>query len=150
MKIHTAVLNQQRSLVPPSLPPLFFLPLPLLLDSLTISTEEAVLSASRLLLFCHSSLLPVFSLNTATKSNGLKVKWQKVAAGANRLRSKLEVNNEGAATHSEPFDPNYPLLHTGCTEEERDKMDDRPWQRGLMQGHAMKRRGRKWEGASNL
>ena len=65
MKIHTAVLNQQRLLslllfLPCSSYPSFSSILISIVDSLTIAKEEAVLSAS------VSSLPPVFSLNAAS------------------------------------------------------------------------------------
>lgn len=62
---------------------------------------------------CRRAILPLFPsffLNTDSESNRLKVKSHKATAGANRLLSKLEVNSEGAAMHSKPFDPTPHVL----------------------------------------
>lgn len=79
------------------------------------------------------------SLTLKVKSHG--------ATGANRLLSRLEVNSEGSTAHSEPFDPTPPCA--GTTDEERDKMDDRPQQRVQVQGHAKRRRRRCVGGAED-
>lgn len=145
MKIHTAVLNQHRLMslllfFPDSLvlltPPLSLPPHQHSRSPRHPQEGDGVVSLAR-----FASVLP-FPCPPLTPSQ-LKVKPHRAAAGANRLLSELEVNSEGAATHSTPFDPNPP--HAGTTEEETDKMDDRPQMRGQVQGHAERRRRRWWK-----
>lgn len=136
MKIHTAVLNQQRLFSP-----LFLQPLPSSLPPYKLSGFPHRCQGGdvvSLKLFFPTCLLKPFF-----ESSALKEELNKATAGANRLLSKLEVNSEGATVHSEPFDPTLPCV--GTTEEEMDKMDDRPPQRGQVQGQGEKRRRRWWE-----